>query len=81
MVNQKDQMVKIFFIFLQRLIDTVCCLAQMYKVKFRAWLKSRWDCHFLSFYGQSHAILKVFTRKMATLRDEFGLFKQALNIG
>ena len=40
MVNQKDQMVKILSILLQRLIHTVCCLAQMYKVEFRACLKS-----------------------------------------
>ena len=33
MVNPKDWMVKIFPTFPQRLIDTVCCLAQMYKVE------------------------------------------------
>ena len=33
MVNPKDWMVKIFPTFPQRLIDIVCCLAQMYKVE------------------------------------------------
>ena len=33
MVNPKDWMVKIFPTFPQRLIDTVSCLAQMYKVE------------------------------------------------
>ena len=33
MVNQKDWMVKIFPTFPQRLFDTVCCIAHMYKVE------------------------------------------------
>ena len=33
----------------------------------------------MSFYGQNHAILKVFTRKIATLGEQFGFFKQALS--
>ena len=36
-------MVKISSIFLQRSIDTVCCLAQMYKVELRAGLNNRWQ--------------------------------------
>ena len=34
----------------------------------------------MSFYGQNHAILKVFTRKIATLGEQFGFFKQALSL-
>ena len=35
MVNQKDQIVKILSMFLQRLINTACCVAQMYKVELK----------------------------------------------
>ena len=35
MVNQKDHMVKTSPAFLQRLSDTACCIAQMYKVELR----------------------------------------------
>ena len=40
MFTQKDQMVKTSSFFLQRLINTVCFLAQIYKIQIRVCLKS-----------------------------------------